>query len=156
MTYNAGSRQTTNATRPTRGGLFRGGLGDEVRMNSKSRYRSVPLHRRWVNDEWGSEVILASLFKVFGAAAFNIVAIVTGSLCLVCTTLYARALGARGGRLASIAILLSFGAISVTASFGFGAVSSTARAVLRPQSETSSSLPRPLQCTPMRARRLVR
>jgi hypothetical protein len=50
MTYNASSRQTTNATRPTRGGLFRGGLGDEVRMNSKSRYRSVPLHRRWVND----------------------------------------------------------------------------------------------------------
>jgi hypothetical protein len=25
-------------------------LGDEVRMNAKSRYRSVPLHRRWVND----------------------------------------------------------------------------------------------------------
>jgi hypothetical protein len=66
-------------------------------------------HRRWINDEWGSEVILASLFKLFGAAAFNIIAIVTGSLCLVCTTLYARALGARGGRLASIAILLSFG-----------------------------------------------
>jgi hypothetical protein len=65
-------------------------------------------HRRWVNDEWGSEVILASLYKVFGAAAFNIIAIVTGSLCLVCTMLYGRALGARGGRLASIAILLAF------------------------------------------------
>ena len=65
-------------------------------------------HRRWVNDEWGSEVVLASLYKVFGAAAFNIIAIVTGSLCLVCTMLYARALGARGGRLASISILLAF------------------------------------------------
>ena len=66
-------------------------------------------HRRWVNDEWGSEVILASLYKVFGAAAFNIIAIVTGTLSLVCTMLYARALGARGGRLAAIAILLAFG-----------------------------------------------
>jgi hypothetical protein len=26
------------------------GLGREVRMNAKSRYRSVPLHRRWIND----------------------------------------------------------------------------------------------------------
>jgi hypothetical protein len=66
-------------------------------------------HRRWINDEWGSEVILASLFKLFGAAAYNIIAIVTGSLSLVCTMLYARSLGARGGRLAAIAILLAFG-----------------------------------------------
>jgi hypothetical protein len=66
-------------------------------------------HRRWINDEWGSEVILASLYKVFGAAAFNIIAIVTGSLSLVCTMLYARTLGARGGRLAAIAILLALG-----------------------------------------------
>jgi hypothetical protein len=66
-------------------------------------------HRRWINDEWGSEVILASLFKVFGAAAYNIIAIVTGTLCLVCTTFYARALGARGGRLAAIVILLAIG-----------------------------------------------
>jgi hypothetical protein len=66
-------------------------------------------HRQWVNDEWGSEVILASLYKLFGAAAFNIIAIVTGTLSLVCTMLYARALGARGGRLAAIAILLAFG-----------------------------------------------
>jgi hypothetical protein len=65
-------------------------------------------HRRWINDEWGSEVILASLYKAFGAAAFNIIAIVTGTASLVCTMLYARALGARGGRLAAIAILLAF------------------------------------------------
>jgi hypothetical protein len=65
-------------------------------------------HRRWINDEWGSELILASLFKLFGAAAFNIIAIVTGTLSLVCTMLYARALGARGGRLATIAVLLAF------------------------------------------------
>jgi hypothetical protein len=68
-------------------------------------------HRRWINDEWGSEVILASLFKVFGAAAYNIIAIVTGTLCLVCTTLYARALGAHRGRLVAIALLMSFGIV---------------------------------------------
>jgi hypothetical protein len=66
-------------------------------------------HRRWVNDEWGSELILAATFKAFGAAAYNIVPVVTGSLSLACTMLYARALGARGGRLAVIAILLALG-----------------------------------------------
>jgi len=66
-------------------------------------------HRRWVADEWGSEVVLAALYKAFGAAAYSIVAIVTGTLSLACTMLYARALGARGGRLAAIAILVAMG-----------------------------------------------
>ena len=63
-------------------------------------------HHRWIADEWGSEVALAALYKAFGAAAYNIMAIVTGSLSLICSVLYARTLGARGGRLAFIAILL--------------------------------------------------
>jgi hypothetical protein len=66
-------------------------------------------HHRWVADEWGSEVVLASMYKVFGAAAYNLISILTGTLCLVCTMLYARALGARGGRLAGIAILMALG-----------------------------------------------
>jgi hypothetical protein len=66
-------------------------------------------HHRWVADEWGSEVILASLYKAFGAAAYNLIAVFTGSLSLICTLAYARALGARGGRLAAIVVLLSFG-----------------------------------------------
>jgi hypothetical protein len=66
-------------------------------------------HRRWLADEWGSEVILASLYKAFGAGAYNVLAIGTGSLSLVCSMLYARALGARGGRVAAIALLLTLG-----------------------------------------------
>jgi hypothetical protein len=64
-------------------------------------------HRHWVADEWGSEVVLASLYKVFGVAAYNLFSIATGSLCLVCSMLYARAVGARGGRLAVLMILLA-------------------------------------------------
>jgi hypothetical protein len=70
-------------------------------------------HRRWVADEWGSEVMLASLFKVFGNAAFNIFAIGTGALCLICTRAYMRALGARGGRVAFTLVLLSIGIFGV-------------------------------------------
>ena len=40
-------------------------------------------HRRWVADEWGSEVALASLSRAFGAAAFDIYGIVLGGLCLL-------------------------------------------------------------------------
>ncbi len=40
-------------------------------------------HRRWVTDEWGSEVGLASLYRVFGATAFALYGIVLGGLCLV-------------------------------------------------------------------------
>ena len=40
-------------------------------------------HRRWVTDEWGSEVALASLYRAFGAAAFDIYGIVLGGLCLL-------------------------------------------------------------------------
>jgi hypothetical protein len=71
-------------------------------------------HRRWIADEWGSEVVLASLFRWFGAAAFNVFAIVTGALCLVATRAYMRALGARGGRVAITMVLLALGIYSVT------------------------------------------
>ncbi|HUC05265.1 MAG TPA: hypothetical protein VL961_07685, partial [Acidimicrobiales bacterium] len=64
---------------------------------------------RWIADEWGSEVILAAFSRAFGVEAYNILSVLTGSLCLVATTAYARALGARGGRLAFIAFALSFG-----------------------------------------------
>jgi hypothetical protein len=66
-------------------------------------------HHRWVADEWGSEVILATLYKAFGAAAYNIISIATGTLCLVATGAYARTLGARGGRLAAIVVLVALG-----------------------------------------------
>jgi hypothetical protein len=66
-------------------------------------------HHRWVADEWGSEVLLASFYKAFGVAAYNLIAIFTGTLCLISTALYARALGARGARLACISILVAFG-----------------------------------------------
>jgi hypothetical protein len=66
-------------------------------------------HRRWINDEWGAEVVLAALYKAMGAAAYNVVAIVTGTLSLICSLRYARSLGARGGRLAAVAILLAAG-----------------------------------------------
>jgi hypothetical protein len=66
-------------------------------------------HHRWVADEWGSEVILASLYKVFGVAAYNIISIATGTLCLLATAAYARTLGARGGRLAAILVLVAVG-----------------------------------------------
>ena len=72
-------------------------------------------HRRWVTDEWGSEVALAELFRVFGAAASNIYAIVLGALCLVASTAYARALGARGGRVVAIVLLLAVGIAGVVA-----------------------------------------
>jgi hypothetical protein len=68
-------------------------------------------HRHWVADEWGSEVILASLYKVFGAAAYNIIAIVTGALSVGATMLYARTLGAKGARLASIAVVVGLALI---------------------------------------------
>jgi hypothetical protein len=72
-------------------------------------------HRRWIADEWGSEVVLASLYRLLGAAAYNVLAIGAGSVSLVCSMLYARALGARGGRLAAIAILLAGGIASFVA-----------------------------------------
>jgi hypothetical protein len=66
-------------------------------------------HHRWVADEWGSEVILASLYKVFGVAAYNIISVATGTLCLLATAAYARTLGAKGGRLAAILVLVAIG-----------------------------------------------
>ena len=72
-------------------------------------------HRRWVTDEWGSEVALAGLFRAFGAGAYNVYAVVLGGLCLVATAAYARALGARGGRVAAIAMLLAIGIAGVLA-----------------------------------------
>ena len=72
-------------------------------------------HRRWVTDEWGSEVALAGLFRAFGSAAYSLYAIVLGGLCLVASAAYARALGARGGRVAAIVLLLAIGIAGVVA-----------------------------------------
>jgi hypothetical protein len=66
-------------------------------------------HRRWVTDEWGSEVTLAALVRAFGSAAYAIYGIVLGGCCLAATAVYARTLGARGGRVAAIVLLLSVG-----------------------------------------------
>jgi hypothetical protein len=72
-------------------------------------------HRRWVTDEWGSEIALASLFRAFGNAAFSLYAIILGGLCLVASAAYARALGARGGRVAAIVLLLAVGIAGIVA-----------------------------------------
>ncbi|HEY5384157.1 MAG TPA: hypothetical protein VIJ56_02915, partial [Acidimicrobiales bacterium] len=64
-------------------------------------------HRRWVTDEWGSEIALATLFRAFGNLAYSLYAIVLGGLCLITTAAYARALGARGGRVVAIVLVLA-------------------------------------------------
>jgi hypothetical protein len=66
-------------------------------------------HRHWVADEWGSEVIFASLYKLVGSAAYNLIAIITGSLSLLALMGYLKALGVKGGRLAGILIVFAFG-----------------------------------------------
>lgn len=73
------------------------------------------VHRRWITDEWGSSVALAGLSKAFGNAAYPLYAIVLGSLCLFITAAYARALGARGGRVAAIVLVLAVGIAGVLA-----------------------------------------
>jgi hypothetical protein len=70
-------------------------------------------HRRWIADEWVAEVSLASVFKVFGTQAYAIFAIVTGSLSLLCTRAYVRALGVRGGRVVAITVLVAYGIADV-------------------------------------------
>ena len=72
-------------------------------------------HRRWVTDEWGSEVALAALFRAFGAAAYSLYTIVLGGLSLITSAAYARSLGARGGRVVAIVLLLALGLASVVA-----------------------------------------
>ena len=72
-------------------------------------------HRRWVTDEWGSEVALAGLYRGFGAQAYSIYAVTLGSLSLLVTMAYARALGARGGRVAAIVLALAVGISAVVA-----------------------------------------
>jgi hypothetical protein len=72
-------------------------------------------HRRWITDEWGSSVALAGLAKVVDNAAYPLYAIVLGGLCLFATAAYARALGARGGRVAAIVLLLAMGISGVLA-----------------------------------------
>jgi hypothetical protein len=72
-------------------------------------------HRRWVTDEWGSEVALAALFRAFGATAYSLYGIILGGLCIVSSAGYARALGARGGRVAAIVMLLAVGIAGVLA-----------------------------------------
>ncbi len=65
-------------------------------------------HRRWVTDEWGSEVALAGLFRAFGNAAYAIYAIVLGGLCLF-TTAASRARLAPDDRVAAIVVVLAIG-----------------------------------------------
>lgn len=72
-------------------------------------------HRRWITDEWGSEVALAALFRAFGAMAYNLYAIVLGLMSLLVSAAYARTLGARGGRVAAIVIVLAIGIAAVVA-----------------------------------------
>jgi hypothetical protein len=72
-------------------------------------------HRRWITDEWGSSIALAGLSKLVGNAAYPLYAIVLGGLCLFVTAAYARALGARGGRVAAIVLLLAAGISGVLA-----------------------------------------
>ncbi len=72
-------------------------------------------HRRWVTDEWGSEVALALLFRAFGSAAYSVYAAVLGGCCLLASAAYARALGARGGRVVAIVLLLAVGIAGVAA-----------------------------------------
>jgi hypothetical protein len=72
-------------------------------------------HRRWVTDEWGSELALATLFRVFGSVAYGLYAIILGGLCLITTAAYARALGARGGRVVVIVLLLAVGVAGIVA-----------------------------------------
>ena len=48
--------------------------------------------------------MLAELVRVFGAWAYDIYAIVLGSLCLAASMAYARTMGARGGRVAAISV----------------------------------------------------
>jgi hypothetical protein len=66
-------------------------------------------HRRWVTDEWGSEVALAGLYRAYGTMAYTVYATVLGGCCLLASAAYARTLGARGGRIVIIVLLLSFG-----------------------------------------------
>ena len=73
-------------------------------------------HRRWVTDEWGSELTLAVMFRALGNGAYAAYAIVLGGLCLVISAAYARALGARGGRVVAIVLLLSVGIAGVVMS----------------------------------------
>ncbi len=73
-------------------------------------------HRRWVTDEWGSELALAGLFRVFGAAAYDVYAVTLGAACLAACTAYVRALGARGGRVVAIVLLLALGLAATLAS----------------------------------------
>ena len=54
-------------------------------------------HRRWVTDEWGSELALAGLFRATGAMAYSLYAIVLGGLSLITTAAYARSLGRGAG-----------------------------------------------------------
>ncbi len=70
-------------------------------------------HRRWVTDEWGSELALAALFRAFGNVAYSLYAIILGGLCLITTAAYARALGARGGRVVVIVLLLAVGVAGI-------------------------------------------
>lgn len=82
---------------------------DHHRIIGLDPFSYTESHRRWVTDEWGSEVVLAGMFRAFGNAAYPLYAIVLGGASLVASAAYARALRARGGRVGAIVLLLAFG-----------------------------------------------
>ncbi len=70
---------------------------DHHRIIGLDPFSYTEAHRRWVVDEWGSEVVLAAMFRAVGNAAYPLYAVVLGGASLAVSAAYARALGARGG-----------------------------------------------------------
>ncbi len=86
---------------------------DHHRLIGADPFSYTETHRRWITDEWGSEVVLAEMYRAFGAWAYTVYAVVLGALCLVSSAGYAKVLGARGGRVVVITLLLSIGLAGV-------------------------------------------
>jgi hypothetical protein len=82
---------------------------DHHRIIGLDPFSYTEAHRRWVVDEWGSEVLLAAMFRAVGNAAYPLYGIVLGGASLAVSAAYARALGARAGRVVAIVLLLSYG-----------------------------------------------
>ena len=83
---------------------------DHHRIIGLDPFSYTEAHRRWVADEWGSEVALAALFRAFGNAAYPLYAIVLGgAVPRAERRLRTRPRARRGGRVAAIVLLLSFG-----------------------------------------------
>ena len=83
------------------------------RMIGLDPFSYTESHRRWVTDEWGSELALAAAVPGLRRRAYALYAIGLGGLGLVATRAYVRALGARGGRVALILVVLALGLAGV-------------------------------------------